>query len=208
MHSGDENRKHVSQRFIVSVLASEVPVGNALCIKLGTVRSPIGPPFSTSRSIHRQSRGYHSVQENQCRYARWNRDFRYCLMGLAVPKLNPEMQTADKCRLLWLVIQPENHKYDNWPCCHENQLHLLLFRDSYHCVQYLYSSSFITNQCAGHIWFVSRSPKQLHRPSTFEGCIVLQNMQFFSPINLVLLLGTFTVTEALTIPPNRFVIDI
>jgi hypothetical protein len=33
-------------------------------------------------------------------------------------------------------------------------------------------------------------------------------MQFFSPINLVLLLGTSTVTEALTIPPNKFVIDI
>jgi hypothetical protein len=72
-------------------------------------------------------------------------------MGLAVPKLNPEMQTADMCRFLWLVIQVENHKYDNWPCCNYNQLHLRLFHDSYHCIQYLYPSSFITNRCAGHI---------------------------------------------------------
>jgi hypothetical protein len=37
---------------------------------------------------------------------------------------------------------------------------------------------------------------------------ILHKMRFFPPINLVLLLATLAVTEALNIPPNRLVTDI
>jgi hypothetical protein len=113
MHSGNEHGKHVSQRFVISAQLMRYLWGThyASSLELSVLRSDLhSRRLALSTASHE---GITMYRETNAEMQGETGILKDCLMGLAMPKLDPEMQTADICRLLWLLIQLENHKYDN-----------------------------------------------------------------------------------------------